>query len=615
MPRFSRSCQSFQFVLGGVSGNYLFVWRFGRSANVQVAQIPQHGFVFVRHPAREIRIAQMLIPRRLRHVLQYTQTLLNRTLPLRRQLLPLRHHIVLDVILLFRRHPVPVPRALLHLLPLSGIQLLIILVVLQRSLFFLRAQIVEIPTRRSISRRRTILFIPRALGRTICILRARTLRNRWPIRITLIPLAPPFLLALLTRRLSWFLSLFSPLLLPLLLLRFWRTILRFRRKRNRNSDSQRQQPNPELEFRLHSLLHLLRLLRRHIAVVVIRLRLRQIRQRRKTRNHVVICILHHRQVLLSDRRMLHRLRSQPNRCHQKQRSHKSNPRRRRQPRKPALAPLWLRRNQRMYPRIERARRLDHRQLVQQIAHRAKLIRTQTARRTAFEMLFHFGALVFLQAAIHIRQNSRFHFLTAHNYHPWALVLHRGRHQWGQLHSQRFVRPEEQRLQRALRAPQNLRNFRIVQLLILMQQNRRALLLRQLFNCMANHFFPRLFHQVLLDVRMLVCHFHRSLVAIFRVGHDRRVHGNLQLLVPMVAQRIQREIGCNPKEPGGELRAWLVIFPRAIHPQKNFLGQIFRLFPAPNNPVQEIDQRRPIALEQKLERLLVARLYVQHQLDV
>ena len=80
---------------------------------------------------------------------------------------------------------------------------------------------------------------------------------------------------------------------------------------------------------------------------------------------------------------------------------------------------------------------------------------------------------------------------------------------------------------------------------------------------------------------------------------------------MVAQRIQREVGCNPEQPGGELRARLVIFPRAIHPQKNFLGQIFRLFPAPNHPVQEIDQRRPIALEQKLERLLVARLYVQH----
>jgi len=210
----------------------------------------------------------MLISRRLWHIFQHTKTLLYRTLPLRRKLLPLRQHFILNVILLLRRQLVPVPRALLHLLPLAGIQLLIVLVVLQRSLFLLRTQIVEIPSRRRVRRRRTVLLIPRARRRPIRIRSLGSLRSRRAIRVILTPLVPPFRLPLL--------SPFLLSLLPLLRLRFRRTILRCRRKRYHHADSDRQ-PNSELEFSAHlSSLHLLRLLLWHIVIIVIRRRLRQI---------------------------------------------------------------------------------------------------------------------------------------------------------------------------------------------------------------------------------------------------------------------------------------------------------------------------------------------------
>ena len=69
---------------------------------------------------------------------------------------------------------------------------------------------------------------------------------------------------------------------------------------------------------------------------------------------------------------------------------------------------------------------------------------------------------------------------------------------------------------------------------------------------------------------------------------------------MIAQRVERQIGGNSKEPCGELRAGYILLTRAVHPNENFLGQVFRLFPAPNHPVQEIDQQSPIALQEKAE---------------
>jgi len=64
----------------------LLVRFFRRATHVQVAQVTQHRFVIFAHPARKVRITQMLISRRLWHIFQHTKTLLYRTLPLRRKL-------------------------------------------------------------------------------------------------------------------------------------------------------------------------------------------------------------------------------------------------------------------------------------------------------------------------------------------------------------------------------------------------------------------------------------------------------------------------------------------------------------------------------------------------
>src|SRR5262249_53686345 len=148
--------------------------------------------------ARKVRIGQMLIPCRLRHVLQHAEPLLNRPLPLRWKLLPSGKHFILYMALLIRPQPVPVSRGFLHLLLLSGIQLLIIPIVTYCSLLFLWIQAVEV-SRRSIRRRSIqILLIPRPLRRTIDMRRHGLGRSRRTIRIVIPSLFSPFLTLLLS---------------------------------------------------------------------------------------------------------------------------------------------------------------------------------------------------------------------------------------------------------------------------------------------------------------------------------------------------------------------------------------------------------------------------------
>ena len=106
-----------------------------------------------------------------------------------------------------------------------------------------------------------------------------------------------------------------------------------------------------------------------------------------------------------------------------------------------------------------------------------------------------------------------------------------------------------------------------------------------------------------------------LVAIFGIHVHRSVHGYFQLLVPVVSHRIQREVGGNAEKPGGELCARHIVFARQVDAQEHFLRKVFSLLPVANHPVQKVNQRRAIALQQKLERGLVASLHIQHQLDV
>src|SRR5713226_7532373 len=133
--------------------------------------------------------------------------------------------------------------------------------------------------------------------------------------------------------------------------------------------------------------------------------------------------------------------------------------------------------------------------------------------------------------------------------------------------------------------------------------------------MPYHGLPRFLHQVLLDVRMLVGHIQRPLVAVLRIRSHRRIQRNFHPLMPRVSQRVQRQVRRNPEQPRRKLCARHIIRSCPVHAYKHFLRQILRLLPVPHHSVQKIDQRTPVALEQKRERLFIARLHVQHQLDV
>lgn len=280
---------------------------------MQMAQVVQRGLIFFVHALREIRIAQPLIAREFRHVLEHAQPLLNGLLPLRRQVLPCRQNVIPDVLALLRRHlsprllalalispllrslVVPLRKLIANAVLLLGGQIAKRRAVLHHSLALLRTQVAhpvnpgscrsyaELLASREISTlriwpRRAVISIRssrRTLrGGTAC--RAALIR-RWPIRI-------PRLLALFL------------LLMRLRVGRGKPRTLRVRRQGKPRAARDRKQPCTELESQLHPVLHrLIRLIR------FIRLHwLRQILQRFEARNHVMIFqhrhVLHHLQV-------------------------------------------------------------------------------------------------------------------------------------------------------------------------------------------------------------------------------------------------------------------------------------------------------------------------------
>lgn len=153
----------------------LLARRLGRSTHVQVAQVTQRRFVLCTHATRKIRIIQMLVARRLWHVLQHAEPLLNRALPVRRKLSPPRQHIIFDVIPLLRRQFLPRLRPVAHLLLLlrrKPVELLLV------SLPFLGSRG---PRRRGVRIQWTIQVIRAARGLDL----ARRVRLRGTVRVPL----------------------------------------------------------------------------------------------------------------------------------------------------------------------------------------------------------------------------------------------------------------------------------------------------------------------------------------------------------------------------------------------------------------------------------------------
>jgi hypothetical protein len=251
---------------------------------MQMAQIVQRGLVFFAHPAREVRITQPLIARIFWHVLQHAQPLPDGLSAIRRHLPPFRCDLVPNVILLLRRQPIPVFNARLEFLALCGRKVLHPPIVFNNPLFFLRAQLVEL-SRRRVRRRWPIPIVRlRCRSRAIHVRVRRTI----PARILLLRLSLRLLLCLsllLLRRFR------RPIGLLILHPMYPRS-LRKARYSHRSTHSQRQQPPRELELPSHLSLHLLIRIRSliliHIINVIALRWLRQVAQRSKIRNHIVI---------------------------------------------------------------------------------------------------------------------------------------------------------------------------------------------------------------------------------------------------------------------------------------------------------------------------------------
>ena len=236
---------------------------------MHVRQIAQHRFVIFVHAAREVGIAQVLVARRLRHVLQHVQAAANGALTVRRKLLVFRRNVVLDVVLLVVAQAVPIFLAFLNLPFLRRGPFLIVFVIVQRPLLLLRVKVVEITARcLSGSVRRPVRIVGaltriwRAIGTTgasfaaprirITRARLRAIRLRGAVRVA----------ALLALR--WFLLRprlrFRRTVLPTTAAR---TLLGKARQSEHCAHAQRRQPLPELEPTLH----------RRILLILLRLRI------------------------------------------------------------------------------------------------------------------------------------------------------------------------------------------------------------------------------------------------------------------------------------------------------------------------------------------------------
>src|SRR5260370_9128005 len=125
----------------------------------------------------------------------------------------------------------------------------------------------------------------------------------------------------------------------------------------------------------------------------------------------------------------------------------------------------------------------------------------------------------------------------------GLSLLRRLDQRRQFHSQSFISAEEQRFEGALRTAQDPSYLIVVHLLILVQQNGGALLLRQGLNAAPNLVGPLPADQFQLDTVLPVGAFARRLVAfsIDRMIDSRTIYGDFLLAITPIAQSVQRQV--------------------------------------------------------------------------
>ena len=87
------------------------------------------------------------------------------------------------------------------------------------------------------------------------------------------------------------------------------------------------------------------------------------------------------------------------------------------------------------------------------------------------------------------------------------------------------------------------------------------------------------------------------------------------LDPAVADRVQREMGGDAEQPGGELRRRLIAHPRAVHAEKRLLREFLGHGVILHHAVDELDHRSAVPLHQHSETRRVAVANAQHQLRI
>ena len=153
---------------------------------------------------------------------------------------------------------------------------------------------------------------------------------------------------------------------------------------------------------------------------------------------------------------------------------------------------------------------------------------------------------------------------------------------------------------------------VIHLLVLVHNHRQFLPLWQGLHFAPDRQHPLPPHQRFFGRHRTVGHVHRRARFLIRFV---QADCDLRTLLARVARMINRQVGRNPIQPGGELGAGFVTPARAIHPQKNFLRQIFSRGGVARHPVHKTYQWPAILLHQEVESGLVPRLHPQHDLGV
>lgn len=107
---------------------------------MEVAEVAQRGAVLVAHTASKVWIVEVLVTRRLGHVLKNAQALLDGFLALGRHVAPIGQYFILNVVALLRRHLLPDAVAVAHILLLLRRQLPEALLILDHALALFGAE-------------------------------------------------------------------------------------------------------------------------------------------------------------------------------------------------------------------------------------------------------------------------------------------------------------------------------------------------------------------------------------------------------------------------------------------------------------------------------------------